>query len=122
MKEPRFANLDNYLLCSIPNEAKCMEFVTNKPELTLFGMEHRHINKIMKTDIFNRPLFMSVKAHPLYNDYLKMRDTMMKETGDVLATYVKQKVDAEGSDERKTRVKCKTFTSRHVVNIVFYYY
>lgn len=39
MKEPRFANLDNYLLCSIPNEAKCMEFVADKDKLVSFGME-----------------------------------------------------------------------------------
>ena len=119
MKDLRFANLDNYLLCLIPNEAKCVEFATNKAELTLFGMEHMHINKNIKTDIYNRPMFMSVKVHPLYNDYLGMRDTMLKGTGDALTTYVKQKVNAEGNDERKTRAKCKALASLHVVNIAF---
>ena len=98
-----------------------MEFVTNKGDLTLFGMENRHINKNMKTDVFNKPVFMTIKGHPLYDDYLNLKDSMLNGTGDSLVAYVKQKVDNEGNDERKTRAKCK-FACQTVKYTYYHYY
>ena len=99
--------MDEYVLCAIPNEGRCLEFVTNIDELIKCGMGHKHVNKSVNAEIFNYPVFMTVKEHPLYADYIEVRTFMMEKTGNEFEAWVRQKIEREPSAERKTRSKCK---------------
>ena len=70
-------------------------------------MGHKHVNKSVNAEIFNYPVFMTVKEHPLYADYIEVKTLMMAKTGDEFEAWVRQKIEREPSAERKTRSKCK---------------
>lgn len=110
-------NLDEYFLCAIPSEEKCLKFITNRDELLKCGMEHRFINKAVNVDLFNLPVFMSVKDHPLYGEYMNMK-SLLEKPGNEFVTGLRQKIEKEPNGERKTRMKCIIYFN-HLFNYLF---
>lgn len=102
-------HLDDYLMCLITDEGRLMKFVTDRNELVKCGMEHKHENKEMNADIFIYPTFMTLKEHPLHKEYAEVKTLLKDETSDKFVIRIRQKIERELNNERKTRMKCITF-------------
>lgn len=87
-----------------------MEFITDRGELVKYGMEHRYVNKSVNAEIFNYPIFMVIKEHPLYGFYNEVKALMTTKTADEFVVGIKQRIESEPDGEKKTRVKCKPHT------------
>lgn len=83
-------------------------------------MEHRHIDGGVNAETYNYPTFMTVKEHPLNSEYNGVKAMMTAQTGDAFVAGIRQRIEREPDNEKKTRIKCKSISFETVFIHIYY--